>query len=47
MNSSRLPKTSLTPQATIVEGDMFGAVGFGLGLDAARKFGFDVDIQAA
>jgi hypothetical chaperone protein len=43
----RAAVTSLTPQATIVEGDMFGAVGLGLGLDAARKFGSDVDIRAA
>ncbi len=27
------------PQARIVDGDLFGAVGLGLGLDAARKFG--------
>ena len=26
-------------RATIVEGDLFGAVGLGLGLDARRKFG--------
>jgi hypothetical chaperone protein len=31
--------TALTPQARIVEGDLFGAVGLGLGLDAQRKFG--------
>jgi hypothetical chaperone protein len=31
--------TSLTPQARVVEGDLFGAVGLGLGLDAMRKFG--------
>jgi hypothetical chaperone protein len=31
--------TGLTPKAVIIEGDMFGAVGLGLGLDAARKFG--------
>jgi hypothetical chaperone protein len=31
--------TGLTPQAKIVEGDLFGAVGIGLGLDAQRKFG--------
>ena len=31
--------TRLTPNARIVEGDKFGAVGLGLGLDAARKFG--------
>ncbi len=33
--------TALTPNAAIVEGDMFGAVGMGLGLDARRKFGSD------
>lgn len=27
------------PQARVIEGDVFGAVGLGLGLDAARKFG--------
>jgi hypothetical chaperone protein len=43
----RAAVTSLTPRATIVEGDMFGAVGLGLGLDAARKFGSDVDIRPA
>ncbi len=43
----RAAVTSLTPRATIVEGDMFGAVGLGLGLDAARKFGSDVDTRAA
>jgi hypothetical chaperone protein len=31
--------TARTPQARIVEGDLFGAVGLGLGLDARRKFG--------
>ncbi|HEY8162481.1 MAG TPA: Hsp70 family protein [Methylocystis sp.] len=31
--------TGQTPGAKIVEGDMFGAVGLGLGLDARRKFG--------
>jgi hypothetical chaperone protein len=31
--------TALTPQALVVEGDLFGAVGLGLGLDAQRKFG--------
>jgi len=31
--------TAQTPQARIVEGDLFGAVGLGLGLDARRKFG--------
>ena len=35
----RAALTALTPQARIVEGDKFGAVGLGLGLDAARKFG--------
>lgn len=33
--------TSATPKAKIIEGDMFGAVGYGLGLDARRKFGSD------
>ncbi len=31
--------TAQTPRAKIVEGDLFGAVGLGLGLDAQRKFG--------
>jgi hypothetical chaperone protein len=31
--------TAQTPRARIVEGDLFGAVGLGLGLDARRKFG--------
>jgi hypothetical chaperone protein len=31
--------TALTPRAAIVAGDRFGAVGYGLGLDAERKFG--------
>ncbi len=31
--------TAQTPRAKIVEGDLFGAVGLGLGLDARRKFG--------
>jgi hypothetical chaperone protein len=31
--------TARTPRAAIVEGDLFGAVGLGLGLDARRKFG--------
>jgi hypothetical chaperone protein len=35
----RAAVTALTPQAKIVEGDLFGAVGLGLGLDAQRKFG--------
>jgi hypothetical chaperone protein len=39
--------TRETPGARIVEGDMFGAVGLGLGLDAARKFGFDDEACAA
>lgn len=39
--------TALTPRAAIVEGDKFGAVGLGLGLDAARKFGFDGEARAA
>ena len=30
---------SLVPQASVVEGDMFGSVGLGLALDAKRKFG--------
>ncbi|RUW18086.1 Hsp70 family protein, partial [Mesorhizobium sp. M1E.F.Ca.ET.041.01.1.1] len=29
---------SLVPQASIIEGDMFGSVGLGLALDAQRKF---------
>lgn len=37
----RAAVTSQTPGAKIVEGDMFGAVGLGLGLDARRKFGSD------
>ncbi|MCC3246014.1 Hsp70 family protein [Methylocystis sp. WRRC1] len=35
----RAAVTAQTPAAKIVEGDMFGAVGLGLGLDARRKFG--------
>jgi len=35
----RTAVTARTPGARVVEGDMFGAVGLGLGLDAARKFG--------
>ncbi len=35
----RAVATARTPRATIVEGDLFGAVGLGLGLDALRKFG--------
>lgn len=35
----RAAVTAQTPKAKIVEGDMFGAVGLGLGLDARRKFG--------
>jgi hypothetical chaperone protein len=31
--------TSLLPQAKIVAGDMFGSVGTGLAIDAARRFG--------
>ena len=31
--------TARTPRALLVEGDLFGAVGLGLGLDAQRKFG--------
>ena len=30
---------SLVPQASVIEGDMFGSVGLGLALDAQRKFG--------
>lgn len=30
---------SLVPQASVVEGDMFGSVGLGLALDAQRKYG--------
>ncbi|AZO56536.1 MAG: Hsp70 family protein [Mesorhizobium sp.] len=30
---------SLVPQASVMEGDMFGSVGLGLALDAQRKFG--------
>jgi hypothetical chaperone protein len=37
----RAAVTGQTPSAKIVEGDMFGAVGLGLGLDARRKFGSD------
>lgn len=35
----RAAVTGQTPRAKIVAGDMFGAVGLGLGLDARRKFG--------
>jgi hypothetical chaperone protein len=35
----RAVATARTPRAKIVEGDLFGAVGLGLGLDARRKFG--------
>ncbi len=31
--------TALMPQARVVQGDVFGSVGTGLALDAARKFG--------
>jgi hypothetical chaperone protein len=31
--------TSLFPAAEVVTGDLFGSVGVGLALDAARKFG--------
>jgi len=34
--------TGSTPGAKIIEGDMFGAVGLGLELDARRKFGSDM-----
>ncbi|QGM97684.1 Hsp70 family protein [Methylocystis parvus] len=37
----RAAVTGATPKAKIIEGDMFGAVGLGLGLDARRKFGSD------
>lgn len=37
----RAAVTGQTRGAKIVEGDMFGAVGLGLGLDAQRKFGSD------
>ncbi|WP_424363750.1 Hsp70 family protein [Methylocystis parvus] len=37
----RTAVTGATPGAKIIEGDMFGAVGYGLGLDARRKFGSD------
>ncbi|RUX04489.1 MULTISPECIES: Hsp70 family protein [unclassified Mesorhizobium] len=30
---------SLVPQASVIDGDMFGSVGLGLALDAQRKFG--------
>jgi hypothetical chaperone protein len=30
---------ALVPQASVIEGDMFGSVGLGLALDAQRKFG--------
>ena len=30
---------SLVPEASVVEGDVFGSVGLGLALDAVRKFG--------
>ncbi|RTL94518.1 MAG: Hsp70 family protein [Hyphomicrobiales bacterium] len=30
---------SLVPQASVIEGDMFGSVGLGLALDAQRKYG--------
>lgn len=43
----RAAVTRRTPGATIVEGDMFGAVGRGLGLDAARKFGSNGTVRAA
>jgi hypothetical chaperone protein len=35
----RAAVTAIAPRARIVEGDMFGSVGLGLGLDAARRFG--------
>lgn len=43
----RATVTRETPGAKIVEGDMFGAVGLGLGLDASRKFGSDNTAYAA
>ncbi len=43
----RAAVTRETPEARVVDGDMFGAVGLGLGLDAARKFGFDDAVRAA
>jgi hypothetical chaperone protein len=43
----RAAVTAQTPQAQVVAGDMFGAVGLGLGLDAARKFGSDASSHAA
>jgi hypothetical chaperone protein len=30
---------ALVPQASVIDGDMFGSVGLGLALDAQRKFG--------
>lgn len=30
---------ALVPQASVIEGDMFGSVGLGLALDAQQKFG--------
>ena len=30
---------SLVPQASVIEGDVFGSVGLGLALDAQRKYG--------
>jgi hypothetical chaperone protein len=38
----RAAVTSATPGAKIIDGDKFGAVGLGLGLDARRKFGSDM-----
>jgi hypothetical chaperone protein len=35
----RAAVTATAPQARVVAGDMFGSVGLGLGLDAARRFG--------
>jgi hypothetical chaperone protein len=34
----RAAVTAIAPKARVVEGDMFGSVGLGLGLDAARRF---------
>lgn len=34
----RAAVTQIAPQARVVEGDLFGSVGLGLGLDAVRKF---------
>lgn len=31
--------SSLLPQALVVEGDLFGSIGAGLAVDAARRYG--------